>query len=68
MFGYMLTELGLTPEQSIYLEHYGHIGQIDQILLLHLAQERNLLKPGTVVSMIAAGIGYAWGANVIRWG
>jgi len=68
MFGYMLTELGLTPEQSIYLEHYGHIGQIDQILLLHLAQERNLLKSGTVVSMIAAGIGYAWGANVIRWG
>ena len=68
MFDYMLTELGLAKEQSIYLENYGHIGQIDQILLLHLAQERNLLQPGTVISMIAAGIGYAWGANVIRWG
>ena len=68
MFDYMLTELGLNKEQSIYLENYGHIGQIDQILLLHLAQERNLLQPGTVISMIAAGIGYAWGANVIRWG
>jgi 3-oxoacyl-[acyl-carrier-protein] synthase III len=28
----MLSELGLNPNQSIYLEDYGHIGQIDQIL------------------------------------
>jgi 3-oxoacyl-[acyl-carrier-protein] synthase III len=33
----MLSELGLNPNQSIYLEDYGHIGQIDQILSLHLA-------------------------------
>lgn len=68
MYEYMLQELGLTKEQSIYLERYGHIGQIDQILLLHLAQQQGLLKSGTIVSMIAAGIGYAWGANVIKWG
>lgn len=68
MFDFMLAELGLTKEQSIYLEKYGHMGQIDQILLLHLAQQERLLKEGTVVSMIAAGIGYAWGANVIKWG
>lgn len=29
---YVLNELGLSEEQSIYLEDYGHIGQIDQIL------------------------------------
>lgn len=64
----MLADLGLTEEQSIYLENYGHVGQIDQILSLKLALESGQVKDGTVVSMIAAGIGYTWAANVIRWG
>ena len=68
MNDFMLEELGVTKDQSIYLENYGHIGQIDQILSLHLALEKGLIKEGTVISMIAAGIGYAWGANVIKWG
>lgn len=64
----MVKSLGLTEEQSIYLENYGHLGQVDQILSLHLALEQGKVKDGTVVSMIAAGIGYAWAANVIKWG
>ena len=68
MYEFMLEKLSLNHTQSIYLENYGHIGQIDQILSLHLALEKGLIKDGTIVSMIAAGIGYAWGANVIKWG
>lgn len=68
MHKYLLDLLGLTDEQSIYLNHYGHMGQVDQILSLHLALEEGKVKEGTVVAMIAAGIGYAWAANVIRWG
>ena len=64
----LVDELGLTPDQTIYLENYGHIGQIDQILSLHMAQQTGKITEGSVISMIAAGIGYAWGANVIRWG
>lgn len=64
----MLKELGLKEEQSIYLEDYGHIGQIDQILALHLALQTGQVKDGTVISMIAAGIGYVWAANIIKWG
>lgn len=64
----MLKELGLSEEQSIYLEDYGHIGQIDQILSLHLGLEQGKIKDGSVISMIAAGIGYVWAANVIKWG
>jgi len=64
----MLADLGLTEEQSIYLEDYGHIGQIDQILSLELALKEGKVKPGSTVCMIAAGIGYTWAANVIRWG
>lgn len=68
MHKYMLDLLGLREEQSIYLKEYGHMGQVDQILSLHLALEHGKIKDGTVVSMIAAGIGYAWAANVIKWG
>jgi len=64
----MLDLLGLDESQSVYLSEFGHIGQVDQILSLHLAQRQGKLKEGSVVSMIAAGIGYAWAANVIIWG
>lgn len=64
----MVAELGLKREQSIYLEDYGHIGQIDQILSIHLGVQSGQIKDGTVIAMIAAGIGYVWAANVIRWG
>lgn len=64
----MLDLLGLNEEQSIYLSDYGHIGQIDQILSLQLALEAGKVREGTVIAMIAAGIGYAWAANVVKWG
>jgi 3-oxoacyl-[acyl-carrier-protein] synthase-3 len=64
----MVRDLGLTTEQTIYLEDYGHIGQIDQILSLHLALEQGKVKDGSVICMLAAGIGYVWAANIIRWG
>jgi len=68
MYFGLVAELGLNPEQTIYLENYGHLGQVDQILSLHLAQQQGKISEGSIISMIAAGIGYAWGANVIRWG
>ncbi|MFZ5353276.1 MAG: 3-oxoacyl-ACP synthase [Bacillota bacterium] len=64
----MLEELGLQEAQSVYLEDYGHIGQIDQILSLQLGLESERITEGSVIAMIAAGIGYAWAANVIKWG
>ncbi|TYS14072.1 3-oxoacyl-ACP synthase [Rossellomorea vietnamensis] len=65
---YVLNELGVSPDKSIYLEDYGHIGQMDQIISLQLAEERGMLKPGDIIILVSAGVGYAWGANVIRWG
>jgi 3-oxoacyl-[acyl-carrier-protein] synthase-3 len=65
---YVLTELGLSLDQSIYLEDYGHIGQIDQILSLELALDQGKIKNGDLVVLVSAGIGYAWGATTIRWG
>lgn len=64
----LLSDWGLTEEQSIYLDDYGHIGQIDQILSLHLALEQGKVRDGSILCMIAAGIGYVWAANIIKWG
>lgn len=64
----MLADLGLTEDQTTYLEHYGHVGQVDQILSLKLGLESGKVQDGTLVAMIAAGIGYTWAANVIQWG
>jgi 3-oxoacyl-[acyl-carrier-protein] synthase-3 len=64
----LLAELNLREDQSIYLDSYGHIGQIDQILSLHLAQQSGQIKAGACVVTLAAGIGYVWAANVIQWG
>ncbi|MEJ2292779.1 MAG: 3-oxoacyl-ACP synthase [Deinococcales bacterium] len=64
----LLERLGIDATRSIYLEHYGHLGQIDQILSLRLAEERGLLKPGDLVVLVAAGVGYVWNALCLRWG
>jgi 3-oxoacyl-[acyl-carrier-protein] synthase-3 len=64
----MVAELGLSPEQTVYLENYGHIGQVDQILSLALGLEQGKIKDGSLVTMIAAGIGYVWASTCLRWG
>lgn len=64
----MVESLGLKPEQSVYLEDYGHVGQVDAILSLKVGLEQGKIKEGDVVCAIAAGIGYVWSACVIKWG
>lgn len=64
----LINDLGLNENQSIYLENYGHMGQVDQILSLSLARKEGKVKDGTVICMLAAGIGYVWAANIVKWG
>jgi 3-oxoacyl-[acyl-carrier-protein] synthase-3 len=64
----LLKDLGLREDQSIYLDQYGHLGQIDQILSIHLGLQSGQIKAGTNVVTLAAGIGYVWAANLIQWG
>lgn len=68
MYEYMLKELGLTPDQSVYLSEYGHVGQIDQMISIYEGEKQGKLKDGTVMAIVAAGIGYVWGATIVRWG
>ena len=64
----LLETLGLREEQTVYLEDYGHAGQVDFMISLHEGLRRGRLKDGALMVAIAAGIGYVWGATVVRWG
>lgn len=63
-----LKDLNMTLEQSVYLEKYGHLGQFDPILSIELGLAQNRIKPGSVIALASAGVSYAWGSSVIRWG
>ncbi len=65
---FVLHELGLREDQSYYLGEYGHIGQQDQALSIKKGLESGRLRDGMVMVMVAAGIGYAWSASVVKWG
>jgi 3-oxoacyl-[acyl-carrier-protein] synthase-3 len=65
---YVVNELGLRPDQTVYLSDYGHMGQQDQALSIRLGLETGRLKDGDLMVMVAAGIGYAWSASVVQWG
>jgi 3-oxoacyl-[acyl-carrier-protein] synthase-3 len=62
----VLQGLGLSQGKSIYLEDYGHLGQLDPILSLKLAWREGRLKEGSLVALAAAGVGYFYGAAVLK--
>jgi 3-oxoacyl-[acyl-carrier-protein] synthase-3 len=56
------------PDQSVYLEDYGHIQSVDQVLLLQLGLAEGKIQPGDLIVLAGAGVGYTWSAAAIRWG
>jgi 3-oxoacyl-[acyl-carrier-protein] synthase-3 len=64
----VLAELGLRPEQSTYLDDYGHIGQNDQVLSLELGLAAGKIRDGSRIVFVGAGLGFVWASTVIRWG
>ena len=64
----MLQRCGLTEEQGVYNDDIGHIGEQDAILNIVRGLEQGRLKDGDLMAIVAAGIGYVWGAMCVRWG
>lgn len=64
----ILSEIGLTEDQSVYLEDYGHIQSVDQGLAIHLGVEQGKIKDGDLLLLVGAGVGYTWSAAVVQWG
>jgi 3-oxoacyl-[acyl-carrier-protein] synthase-3 len=64
----ILNAIGLTADQSVYLEDYGHVQSVDQVLALELGLAQGKIQPGDVIVLAGAGTGYTWSAIAIRWG
>ncbi len=64
----ILHAVGLTAEQSVYLEDYGHIQSVDQVLALELGLAQGKIKDGDLIVLAGAGTGYTWSATAFRWG
>ncbi len=64
----VLLECGLSEDDAVYLEDYGHMGQLDPIFCLELGEAEGRLRDGDRVVLASAGVSYAWGAVGVRWG
>lgn len=64
----ILDAIGLTAEQSVYLEDYGHVQSADQTIALKLGLAQNKIKAGDLIVLAGAGTGYTWSAIAVRWG
>ncbi len=64
----ILKAVGLTADQSVYLEDYGHVQSVDQVLALELGLAQGKIRPGDLIVFAGAGTGYTWSAVSVRWG
>lgn len=64
----LLQHLRLGEDRSAYLGHIGHIGEQDTIISILEGERTRTLRSGDLMMMVAAGIGYVWGAACVRWG
>ena len=64
----ILESIGLTPDQSVYLEDYGHVQSVDQALAIQLGVEQGKIQPGDLLMLAGAGTGYTWSAVAVQWG
>ena len=64
----MLDLLGLGEDQSCYLGHIGPIGEQDSIISIIEGERTGRLTSGDLMVVVGAGIGYVWGAAIVKWG
>ena len=50
-----------------YLDEYGHVQSVDQVLALDEGLKRGLVESGDLLCFLAAGTGYTWAATVLEW-
>lgn len=64
----LVRALGLDCDRAAYLDDTGHMSGVDPLLALDRAAERQDVRDGDIVLLLAAGTGYTWAATLIRWG
>ncbi len=64
----LVDALGLDPDRdAYYLDEYGHVQSVDQVLAMDAGVDEGLLAAGDVVLCLAAGTGYTWAGTVLDW-
>jgi 3-oxoacyl-[acyl-carrier-protein] synthase-3 len=58
----------LRADRAVYLEEYGHMQAVDQLVGLEEGRRQGLLREGDTAVLAAAGVGYTWAATVVAWG
>jgi 3-oxoacyl-[acyl-carrier-protein] synthase-3 len=58
---------GKLGAKEYYLDEYGHVQSVDQILALDEALSPGLVEDGDLLCFLAAGTGYTWAATVLEW-
>jgi 3-oxoacyl-[acyl-carrier-protein] synthase-3 len=64
----MLSVLGRSEAETVYLEDTGHMRAVDPLLALDRASREGRVQERDLVLLIAAGTGYTWAAACVRWG
>jgi 3-oxoacyl-[acyl-carrier-protein] synthase-3 len=64
----LVEALRLPPERAAYLDDTGHMSGVDPLLALDRAVRSGEVVDGDVVLLLAAGTGYTWAAQIVRWG
>ena len=64
----LLDQLGQPHDRATYLDDTGHMSGVDPLLGLDREVRAGQVVDGDVVLLLAAGTGYTWAAQVVRWG
>ena len=64
----LMGELGLQETQTLRtMKEYGHMGPVDTLFCLALAQEEGRINPGNLVVLAGSAIGFTWAATVLKY-
>jgi 3-oxoacyl-[acyl-carrier-protein] synthase-3 len=68
MLDHLRRKLGVPAEKFVFaLEDVGNTVSSSIPIALQQARRSGQLKPGALVMLVGFGVGYSWGATLIRW-
>jgi 3-oxoacyl-[acyl-carrier-protein] synthase-3 len=69
MLDHLRRKMRIAPERFVIaMEEVGNTVSSSIPLALLEAQKRGQLPPGALVMLVGFGVGYSWGATLVRWG
>lgn len=68
MLEHLRKKISIPPEKFVYaLNNWGNTVSSTIPIALQYASQRKTLKPNSKVMLVGFGVGYSWGATLIRW-